>query len=124
MTERIIETPEQLAERTLDQTAKHSPENSRTEKIQSKSEVGTSGKGMATQTPAAGGGQLGTSEPEPRDASGESNMSLPHERDQWTDMTPDTPDPMIEQASRDVAAGRQDTSKAQETDKTYEKFRK
>jgi hypothetical protein len=117
-----IETPDQTAERTLDRSAKHSPENSRTEKIESKSEVGTSGKGMPTPTPPAGGGQLGTSEHEPRDAK-DANMALPHERDQWTDMTAEAPDPMIKQASRDVNNGLKDTSKAAETDKTYEKFR-
>jgi hypothetical protein len=123
MTTKITETEDQIKERTLDRTPENSPENSRTEKIESKSETGTSGKGMPAQTPPAGGGQLGTSENEPRDASGKSNMSLPHERDQWTDMTPDQPDPMIEQASRDLKNGLKDTSKANETDRTYEKYR-
>ena len=123
MTEKITETADQVKERTLDRTAEHSPENSRTDKIRSKSETGTSGKGMPSQTPPAGGGQLGTSEHEPRDASDESNMGLPHERDQWTDMTSETPDPMIEQANKDVNNGLKDTSKAAETDKAYAKFR-
>lgn len=118
-----IETPAQTAERTLDRTAEHSPENSPTEKIKSKSEVGTSGKGMPTSTPATGGGQWGTTENEPRDVLSDSSMALPHERDQWTDMTNDTPDPIIEQASRDVKNGLKDTSKGLETDQAYEKLR-
>lgn len=123
MTDKITETPDQANERTLDRTAKHSPENSRTQKMESKSEVGTAGKGMPAQTPPAGGGQLGTTEDEPRDASGKSNMGLPHERDQWTDMTDGHPDPKMEQAKEDVDDGLKDTSKAAETDQTYDKYR-
>lgn len=117
------ETPDQLFRRTQDRTAAQSPDNTPNEKMRSQAETGTSGKGMPTGTPVAGGGQLGSSEPQVRDANEQASKSLPHERDQWTDMTRDTPDPIMEQASRDVSKGRQDTSKGQETDQTYEKFR-
>jgi hypothetical protein len=56
-----------------------------------------------------------------RDTSAESSLAMPHERDQSVDMTPETPDPKIRQAARDVEVGRQDTSKAIETDKAYQK---
>jgi len=118
-----VETPAQTAERTLDQTSKHSPENSPTEKIQSKSEIGTSGKGMPTPSPALGGGLPEKRENEPGDAAIDVGLSLPHERDQQTNMTKDTPDPVIVQASRDVKNGLKDTSNGAETDKAYERFR-
>ncbi|MDB5964051.1 MAG: hypothetical protein JWQ72_551 [Polaromonas sp.] len=98
-------------------TAAKSPDRSRT----AATETTSSGKGMPAQTPPAGGGQLGTSETEPRDASDKSNLALPHERDQWTDMTPDQPSARMKQAQIDEAGPRQDTSKALEMNDTYQK---
>ena len=60
----------------------------------------------------------------PEDASVESSLELPHERDQATDMTADAPDPQIRQAAKDVARGITDTSKATELDATYRKLGK
>ena len=51
------------------------------------------------------------------------DLSLPHERDQSTDMTPETKDPVVEQASKDVKRGLQDTSKGPEMDKAYDKLK-
>jgi hypothetical protein len=59
-----------------------------------------------------------------QDRSVERSLELPSERDEATDMTAAAPDPKIKQAAQDVADGRRDTSKASETDQTYEKFRK
>lgn len=80
----------------------------------------TTGKGMPAKTPQDGGSPTGKTHTQ-HDASVESSLALPHERDQSVDMTPETPDPKIRQAGRDVESGRQDTSKAVETDQAYQK---
>jgi hypothetical protein len=59
-----------------------------------------------------------------KDRSVERSLEMPNERDEATDMTAAPPDPKITQAAKDVADGLRDTSKASETDQTYEKFRK
>ena len=51
------------------------------------------------------------------------DLSLPHERDQSTDMTPEANDPVVEQASQDLRRGLQDTSKGPEMDKAYDKLK-
>ena len=51
------------------------------------------------------------------------DLPLPHERDQSTDMTPEAPDPLVEQASKDVKRGLKDTSKGPEMDKAYDKLK-
>ncbi len=51
-------------------------------------------------------------------------LALPHERDQSNAMTGKAPDPLIQQASRDLARGLQDTSKREPMDQAYEKLRK
>ena len=61
--------------------------------------------------------------PIPRDAVVEAQLELPNERDESVDMTPDKPDPVIEQAATDVARGLQDTSKAIELDRAYKKLK-
>jgi hypothetical protein len=61
--------------------------------------------------------------PAPHDASAKARLQMPNERDESVAMTADTPDPVIEQASVDVARGLQDTSKALELDRAYKKFR-
>lgn len=58
--------------------------------------------------------------PTAHDASVEFSLATPNERDQSTDMTPDVPDPKIQQAAVDVACGREDTSKATETNRAYQ----
>lgn len=46
---------------------------------------------------------------------------MPNERDQDLDMTPEMPDPVITQASKDVRRGVKDTSKGPEMDAAYAK---
>lgn len=87
---------------------------------QTSQETSTTGKGMPSKTPQDNGTRVGKA-PTQRDASVESSLAMPHERDQSTDMTPATPDPKIRQAERDVNSGKQDTSKALETDRAYQK---
>ena len=58
--------------------------------------------------------------------SGETNapaagQGMPSDRDQSTDMTATTPDPLIQQAAKDLKRGLSDTSKGAETDKAYQK---
>ena len=57
----------------------------------------------------------------PKDASVEASLELPSDRDQSTDMTAATPDPLIQQAAKDLKRGLSDTSKGAETDKAYQK---
>ena len=59
----------------------------------------------------------------PRDAAVEAKLQMPNERDESVDITNGTPDPVIEQAAVDVARGLQDTSKAVELDRTYQKLK-
>ena len=48
-------------------------------------------------------------------------LPMPNERDQDVNMTPETPDPAMTQASKDVKRGVKDTSKGPEMDATYAK---
>lgn len=50
--------------------------------------------------------------------------SLPHERDQTVGMTDGVPSKTVQQAHRDVKRGLQDTSRAPEAEKAYEKQKK
>lgn len=50
--------------------------------------------------------------------------ALPHERDQTVGMTGGIPSKTVQQAHRDVKRGLQDTSRAPEADKAYEKQKK
>ena len=63
-------------------------------------------------------------QPQPGLLPASDDLSLPHERDQSIDMTPDTKDPVIKQASKDIKRGLQDTSKGLEMDKTYDKLKR
>ncbi|MES2509194.1 MAG: hypothetical protein V4625_04655 [Pseudomonadota bacterium] len=83
-------------------------------------ETSRTGKGMPTRTPQAGREQVDFEHTQ-HDVSDEASLSLPHERDQSTDMTSDKPDPAIAQAKRDVDSGKQDTSRATETNRAYQK---
>ena len=86
------------------------------------SQTARTGKGMPARTPQAGREQEDAiREHTQRDVSDEASLSLPHERDQSTNMTNDRPDPDIKQAKRDVDSGKQDTSKAPEMNRAYQK---
>ena len=61
--------------------------------------------------------------PTPHDAALEAQLKMPHERDESVDMTPEAPDPVIEQAAVDVARGLQDTSKGAELNRAYKKLK-
>ena len=61
--------------------------------------------------------------PTARDAAVEANLKMPNERDESVDMTPDVPDPVIEQAAADVARGLVDTSKGAELNQAYKKLK-
>ena len=88
-----------------------------------KKETATAGKGMPTKQPKPDQAMVDLA-PSPHDAAVEASLSLPHERDQSIDMTPDTKDPVIKQASKDIKRGLQDTSKGLEMDKTYDKLKR
>ena len=61
--------------------------------------------------------------PAQNDATVEPQLQMPNERDESVDMTPDSPDPVIEQAAMDVARGLQDTSKGEELNRAYKKLK-
>jgi hypothetical protein len=82
-------------------------------------EPGTS-EGMSAKTPDS---RSPRNEDETLRDSANIGLALPHERDQSNAMTESQPDPMMAQASRDLARGLQDTSKRPQTDKAYEKLR-
>ena len=83
--------------------------------------------------PAAAGGQpakdpqpqrpLDGKQPHFKDQSAEQTLELPRDRDEAADMTSGQTSPIIEQAAKDISQGRQDTSKAQETDQAYKKLK-
>lgn len=83
---------------------------------------GPAGKGMPAREqrdqPNLTGRQISQS-----DAATETHLELPRDRDEAVDMTSRQPDPAVQQAARDLQQGRQDTSKAAETDRAYEKLR-
>ncbi len=81
------------------------------------------GKGMPAKSPQAQPPQT-ERRTTAQDASAEASLELPNDRDQSTDMTPATPDPVVKQAAKDVKQGLSDTSKGAETDKAYSKLRK
>ncbi len=80
------------------------------------------GRGIAAKTEPRQ--QAGSDQPDTHeDDAGESNLQLPHERDQASDMTSGETSPLMEQARRDEADGLKDTSKAVELDRAYKKLR-
>lgn len=98
-------------------------------------ETETSGKGMPAQEPQGDANRVGKP-PTPQDASTESSLKLPHERDQSTGVASEAPAPerdqstgagsekprrRIEQALADESTGRKDTSKSLEMNDTYQK---
>ena len=74
--------------------------------------------GTPVKTPAAGRAET------PGDASDEASLALPHERDQSTDMTDAQPDPQVQQASRDLRRGLQDTDRSVPMDKAYDRLKR
>ena len=80
----------------------------------------TTGKGMPERTPQDGSARVDRAQTA-KDASAEASLSLPHERDQKTAMTPAQPAATMRQAKRDVDAGLQDTSKQPEMNAAYNK---
>lgn len=62
----------------------------------------------------------------PKEASIKSSIRLPHERDEDVAMTGSdgggAPSPQVRQAAEDLAAGRKDTSRANETDQAYHRL--
>ena len=83
---------------------------------------GTS-EGMPTRTPVTGRSRPGQSVT-PQDASDESSLALPHERDQASNMTAAQPDPQIRQAARDLKQNLQDTGKSAAMNQTYQKLKR
>ena len=79
------------------------------------------GKGKPAKTPDGQGPQVGKQK-DFKDESVRNSLELPHERDEAQDMTNRQPDPLMDQARKDVVNGLKDTSKALETDKTYKKL--
>ncbi|HQR97341.1 MULTISPECIES: hypothetical protein [unclassified Polaromonas] len=80
-------------------------------------------EGMPVKTPAAGRPRPGRTET-PADASDEASLALPHERDQSIDMTDAQADPQVQQASRDLRRGLQDTGKSVPMDKAYDRLKR
>lgn len=78
---------------------------------------------MPSRTPVDGRQRAGQPVT-PRDASDEASLELPHERDQATDMTNKSPDPLIKQASIDLKNKLQDTDKRPPMNKTYDDLKK
>ena len=97
-------------------SADTSPERSPTDPR----ETSTAGQGMPARKAKSDPERTGK-QPAAHDASVESSLAVPNERDQSTDMTAALPDPKIQQAATDLASGREDTSKAQETNLAYQK---
>ena len=80
------------------------------------------GKGIPARKPLPGR-PLDTRTRTQHDVSVEASLRLPSERDESSDMTNDTPDPMIQQARRDIKNGIQDTSKSPEMNQAYKKLK-
>lgn len=80
-----------------------------------------SSKGMPAREPREQRSRPGKADT-PKDDSVEASLELPHERDQAVDMTNAKPNPVVEQAGRDVKRGVQDTSKSVEMDRAYKKL--
>lgn len=79
-------------------------------------------EGMPAKIPATGRSRPGQNLT-PQDASDESSLALPHERDQSSNMTATQPDPQVQQAARDLKQNLQDTSKSAAMDRAYQKLK-
>ena len=87
-----------------------------------KAQTAKTGKGMPAKLVQADRARVGPAQT-PHDAAVEASLALPHERDQSTDMTPDAPDALVQQAQRDIKRGLQDTSKGPEMNRAYSKLK-
>ena len=54
----------------------------------------------------------------------DTGLALPHERDQSTDMTDAKNDALVDQASRDLQRGLQDTDKGKPMNEAYKKLKR
>ena len=79
------------------------------------------GKGMPAKDPQPQAPLVGK-QPDLKDASVETTLELPRDRDEAPDMTGSQPSPRIKQAAQDIKEGLKDTSKAPEMDRTYKKL--
>ena len=81
----------------------------------------TAGKGTsakkARKAKSAESGRRG----KPEDAAAKASLKLPSDRDESVEMTAAEPNPLIQQAAKDLARGLSDTSNGAETDKAYQK---
>jgi hypothetical protein len=89
----------------------------------SPAEAPGSSQGMPRKTPADGRARTGAAD-SPSDASDEASLALPHERDQSVGMTDQTPDPQVEQASKDLGRGLKDTGKQPPMDAAYDRLKR
>jgi hypothetical protein len=64
---------------------------------------------------------MATKKPNPKTPSRPAQPELPHERDERTGSTVGVPSERVEQAHRDVSRGVQDTSRAPEADRAYQR---
>lgn len=80
-----------------------------------------SSRGITAVTPAKNPPPTEETDPPSEGAKG---LPLPHERDQSTDMTDAQPDPQVQQASRDLSRGLQDTGKSVPMDKAYDRLKR
>ena len=85
------------------------------------SKQAASSKGMPAKEPREQRSRPGEADT-PKDDAVEASLELPHERDQAVDMTNAKPNPVVEQAGRDVKRGVRDTSKSVEMDRAYKKL--
>ena len=79
------------------------------------------GKGMPAKDPREPETSQVGRQITPKDAAVEASLELPSDRDQSADMTAAAPDPLVQQAAKDLKRGLSDTSKGAETDKAYQK---
>lgn len=82
-----------------------------------------SSEGMPARTPAVGRPRPGQGVT-PKDASDESSLALPHERDQAHNMTATQPDPQIRKAARDIKQNLQDTGRSAAMNQAYQKLKR
>ncbi|AYQ30400.1 MULTISPECIES: hypothetical protein [unclassified Polaromonas] len=94
-------------------TAKNTPLNSAAQPASS--------KGMPAKEPREQRARPEQAE-SPKDSAVEASLELPHDRDQSVDMTNAKPNPVVEQAGKDVERGVKDTSKSVEMDRAYKKL--
>jgi hypothetical protein len=121
MNRKDTETTQQPQAQTPDARAGDATQTP-TGKLNTVAETRSAGKGMLTQDNPASGAQPAPARGE-RYSAGDPGSGLPHERDQSSEMTAARPDPVVEQAAKDLANGMSDTSKGAETNAAYKKLK-